>query len=54
MAPALTFETTQSEPASKSIPLKAVASADIKEDYNGEYVFAPIEEAQVSRAGVKR
>lgn len=57
MAPALTFatETTQSEPSSKSIPLKAVGPADsIKEDYNGQYTFAPIEEAQVSRAMIKR
>lgn len=27
---------------------------DVKEDYNGDYRFAPIEEAQVSRAMIKR
>ena len=27
---------------------------DCKEDYNGDYRFAPIEEAQVSRAMIKR
>ena len=27
---------------------------DVKEDYTGDYRFAPIEEAQVSRAMIKR
>ena len=27
---------------------------DVKEDYDGDYRFAPIEEAQVSRAMIKR
>jgi hypothetical protein len=30
------------------------AVADIKEDWAGDYRFAPIEEAQVSRAMIKR
>ena len=30
------------------------ATYDVKEDYNGDYRFAPIEEAQVSRAMIKR
>ena len=29
-------------------------SYDVLEDYNGNYRFAPIEEAQVSRAMIKR
>jgi thiamine thiazole synthase len=30
------------------------ADADVNEDYAGDYRFAPIEEAQVSRAMIKR
>jgi cysteine-dependent adenosine diphosphate thiazole synthase len=29
-------------------------NVDVKEDYAGDYRFAPIEEAQVSRAMIKR
>ena len=41
------------------IDAKAAAPAangtyDVKEDYDGDYRFAPIEEAQVSRAMIKR
>lgn len=32
----------------------AFADADVNEDYAGDYRFAPIEEAQVSRAMIKR
>ncbi|KAJ7107279.1 thiazole biosynthetic enzyme [Mycena crocata] len=34
--------------------LKLVGKTDVAEDYNGSYRFAPIEEAQVSRAMIKR
>ena len=30
------------------------AQYEVKEDYSGDYRFAPIEEAQVSRAMIKR
>ena len=30
------------------------AQYEVKEDYDGDYRFAPIEEAQVSRAMIKR
>jgi thiamine thiazole synthase len=32
----------------------AQQSQDVLEDYNGNYKFAPIEEAEVSRAMIKR
>ena len=34
--------------------LKTDAAIDVLEDYNGNYRFAPIEEAEVSRAMIKR
>lgn len=33
---------------------KPTEKYDVLEDYEGEYRFAPIEEAQVSRAMIKR
>lgn len=38
----------------KDASFVANGSYDCKEDYNGDYRFAPIEEAQVSRAMIKR
>ena len=38
----------------KDTSAAANGSYDCKEDYNGDYRFAPIEEAQVSRAMIKR
>lgn len=44
-----------SELSGKSITLKPdTRDFEILEDYNGKYQFAPIEEAQVSRAMIKR
>lgn len=43
--------------ALKDAPAPAQAANgtyDVKEDYSGDYRFAPIEEAQVSRAMIKR
>jgi thiamine thiazole synthase len=34
--------------------LNGAMSPNIREDYEGNYQFAPIEEAQVSRAMIKR
>lgn len=34
--------------------LNTAKSLDVQEDYEGDYRFAPIEEAQVSRAMIKR
>lgn len=59
MAPAVTFD---SQPLEAPLLLNktgvksevANGTYDVKEDYNGDYRFAPIEEAQVSRAMIKR
>ncbi|EIW59459.1 Thi4-domain-containing protein [Trametes versicolor FP-101664 SS1] len=59
MAPAVTFD---SQPLEAPLLLNktgvksevANGAYDVKEDYNGDYRFAPIEEAQVSRAMIKR
>ena len=54
MAPALTLPDETHDSYTKAIPQKPVVQADVQEDYHGEYRFAPIEEAQVSRAMIKR
>lgn len=38
----------------KKLTLTAQTSCDVAENYDGDYRFAPIEEAQVSRAMIKR
>ena len=61
MAPAVIYG-SQAEDLNgllSKIDAKAAAPAangtyDVKEDYDGDYRFAPIEEAQVSRAMIKR
>ncbi|KAI0354917.1 Thi4-domain-containing protein [Trametes cingulata] len=60
MAPAVIYGAQQPDEAPLLLN-KAAAKADLsngtyetKEDYNGDYRFAPIEEAQVSRAMIKR
>ncbi|KAF5319936.1 hypothetical protein D9611_011036 [Ephemerocybe angulata] len=56
MAPALTLEQVETRPETPSKPslAKDAAQAGIQENYDGQYRFAPIEEAQVSRAMIKR
>ncbi|KAL1950341.1 hypothetical protein VTO73DRAFT_5465 [Trametes versicolor] len=59
MAPAVTFDSQPLEAPllfNKSGVKAEVSNGtyDVKEDYNGDYRFAPIEEAQVSRAMIKR
>ena len=61
MAPAVIYDTQPDEApqlinkaALKDASLVSNGSYDCKEDYNGDYRFAPIEEAQVSRAMIKR
>ena len=55
MAPALTLPNETQESYTKPSPQKPVAQdVDVQEDYHGQYRFAPIEEAQVSRAMIKR
>ena len=61
MAPAVIYDTQTDEApqlinkaALKDASLVSNGSYDCKEDYNGDYRFAPIEEAQVSRAMIKR
>jgi len=44
---------TMEEPVSTTISLVG-KKAEVAEDYNGSYRFAPIEEAQVTRAMIKR
>ncbi|KAI0822234.1 Thi4-domain-containing protein [Trametes gibbosa] len=59
MAPAVTYG-SQLEEAPLLLDKSSVKAEvfngtyDVKEDYNGDYRFAPIEEAQVSRAMIKR
>ncbi|RXW22475.1 hypothetical protein EST38_g3375 [Candolleomyces aberdarensis] len=55
MAPALTLENTQLDAAS-TLSLKATGAAqpEVRENYEGQYQFAPIEESQVARAMIKR
>jgi len=48
MSPALTLDQSLETPA----PLKQ--QVEVQEDYNGQYKFAPIQEAEVSRAMIKR
>lgn len=59
--PVATAPPLQSAVLDKASPLKqasdkagARADADALEDYDGHYRFAPIEEAQVARAMIKR
>ena len=59
--PVATAPPLQSAVLDKASPLKqasdkagARADADALEDYDGYYRFAPIEEAQVARAMIKR
>ena len=60
MAPAVTYGSQTDEvpaligkiDAKNGVPAANVF--DVKEDYAGDYRFAPIEEAQVSRAMIKR
>ena len=59
--PVATAPPFESAVLDKSPPLKqasdeagARADADALEDYDGHYRFAPIEEAQVARAMIKR
>lgn len=54
MAPALTLESTQLDAVDKSTLKANVAQSEVKENYEGQYQFAPIEESQVSRAMIKR
>jgi thiamine thiazole synthase len=55
MAPALTLDPeTQDDSTTKSSTLKPATQAEVSENYDGQYRFAPIEEAQVSRAMIKR
>ncbi|EAU85759.2 thiazole biosynthetic enzyme [Coprinopsis cinerea okayama7 len=50
MAPALTLE----KPVETNAFPRKAASVETSENYEGNYKFAPIEEAQVSRAMIKR
>ncbi|KAI1793416.1 Thi4-domain-containing protein [Ganoderma leucocontextum] len=61
MAPAPTYSTQRDQAPQlmdkaglKDAPPRVSGTYDCKEDYNGDYRFAPIEEAQVSRAMIKR
>ena len=61
MAPAVIYgsqteevPTLLSKNGLKGAAVAADGTYDVKEDYNGDYRFAPIEEAQVSRAMIKR
>lgn len=56
MSPALTLDTPGSLDATTTTATKSNTPVqyDIAEDYTGSYRFAPIEEAQVSRAMIKR
>ncbi|KAI0696002.1 Thi4-domain-containing protein [Cytidiella melzeri] len=58
MAPALTIPQAEDAPLLESNLKKNGTQAETKfevsENYDGEYVFAPVEEAQVSRAMIKR
>ena len=61
MAPAPTYSSQPHQapqlvykPGVKDTSQTTSGTYDCKEDYNGDYRFAPIEEAQVSRAMIKR
>lgn len=61
MAPAPTYDTQRDQVPQlmnkaglKDGSRMTSGTYDCKEDYNGDYRFAPIEEAQVSRAMIKR
>jgi len=58
MAPAQTLETTRTDALNTNGngTLKGLSTTefDVLENYEGQYRFAPIEEAQVSRAMIKR
>ena len=55
MAPVQVLETeTSSVPVNLKMNGSNGAKYDVLEDYQGNYKFAPIEEAQVSRAMIKR
>lgn len=54
MAPALTLNSEGHLESTPKANPKSVAQTDTQENYDGHYQFAPIEEAQVSRAMIKR
>lgn len=54
MAPALTVPMTEEAPLLASKKNGVETKFEIAENYDGDYRFAPIEEAQVSRAMIKR
>lgn len=56
MAPALTVPHAENAPLleAKKNGAQAETKFEVSENYDGDYRFAPIEEAQVSRAMIKR
>ena len=56
MAPALTIPHAEEAPLleAKKNAIQSQTKFEVSENYDGEYRFAPIEEAQVSRAMIKR
>ncbi len=56
MAPALTIPHADEAPLleAKKNGVQSQTKFEVSENYDGEYRFAPIEEAQVSRAMIKR
>jgi cysteine-dependent adenosine diphosphate thiazole synthase len=56
MAPALTIPQADEAPLFESMKnsTQAETKLEVAENYDGDYRFAPIEEAQVSRAMIKR
>lgn len=54
MAPALTVPLVEDTPLNGLKKSVAETKFEVSENYDGDYRFAPIEEAQVSRAMIKR